>query len=282
MQDLALAIERNVGAALEEDVGGGDLTAQLIPATARARAHIITRSETVICGAAWVEATFRRLDPQVEIHWFAAEGSVAPAGQIVCTLRGDARALLTGERTALNFLQLLSRCRDHHAPLRRRRARHARENRRHPQDPARTAAGAEIRGRHRRRHQSPHGPVRRHADQGKPHRRRRRNHRRLREAARHAPAAAWIQIEVENLDQLREALAAGAKMILLDNMSTAQMREAVALTAGRAELEASGGITLANVRAIAETGVDRISIGGLTKDVKAVDLSMRFDGLSRR
>jgi nicotinate-nucleotide pyrophosphorylase (carboxylating) len=277
MQGLALAIERNVNAALEEDVGSGDLTAQLIPATAGARARIITRGEAVICGAAWFEAVFRRLDPEVSIQWQAAEGSLATAGAAICSLGGRARALLTGERAALNFLQLLSGV----ATTTRRYVDAVRGTRAKILDTRKTLPGLRLAQKYavvtgggfnhrlglfdavliKENHIAAAGGITA----------------AMREAARLAPSAAWIQVEVENLEQLREALAAGAKMVLLDNMNTPQMREAVALAAGRAELEASGGITLANVREIAETGVDRISIGGLTKDVKAVDLSMRFE-----
>jgi nicotinate-nucleotide pyrophosphorylase (carboxylating) len=277
MQGLALAIERNVSAALEEDVGGGDLTAQLIPAAATARARIITRGEAVICGAAWVETCFRRLDPAVAIEWHVTDGGVAAAGQAVCSLGGRARALLTGERTALNFLQLLSGV----ATTTRRYVDAVRGTRAKILDTRKTLPGLRLAQKYavvtgggtnhrlglfdavliKENHIAAAGGITA----------------ALREAARRAPQADWIQVEVENLGQLREALAAGAKMVLLDNMSAAQMREAVAVTAGRAELEASGGITLDNVREIAETGVDRISIGGLTKDVKAVDLSMRFE-----
>jgi nicotinate-nucleotide pyrophosphorylase (carboxylating) len=277
MHGLALAIERNVSAALEEDIGGGDLTADLIPATATASARIITRGDAVVCGAAWADTCFRRLDPQADIRWLVAEGAIANAGETLCTISGRARALLTGERTALNFLQLLSGI----ATATRRYVDAVSGTRAKILDTRKTLPGLRLAQKYavvtggginhrlglfdavliKDNHLAAAGGI-------TPA---------LREAARLAPAAQWIQVEVETLAQLREALAAGAKMILLDNMNTAEMREAVAVTAGCAELEASGGITLENVREIAETGVDRISIGGLTKDVKAVDLSMRFD-----
>ena len=276
MQGLALAIERNVAAALEEDLGTGDLTAQLIPAGKRAHAHVITRGETVVCGRAWFDACFARLDPAVEIQWLNDEGALAPAGSTLCNISGSARALLTGERTGLNFLQLLSGV----ATTTRRYVDAVRGTRAKILDTRKTLPGLRLAQKYavvtgggtnhrlglfdailiKENHLAAAGGV-------TPA---------LREAARLAPTAEWIQVEVETLDQLREALAAGAKMILLDNMDCAKMREAVAITADRAQLEASGGITLANVREIAETGVDRISIGGLTKDVTAVDLSMRF------
>ena len=277
MKGLALAIERNVSAALEEDLGGGDLTAQLIPADARADAHVITRAEIVVCGRAWFDACFERLDPAVKMQWQIDDGTLAPAGSTLCTLDGSARALLSGERCGLNFLQLLSGV----ATATRRYVDAVRGTRAKILDTRKTLPGLRVAQKYavitgggcnhrlglfdailiKENHLAAAGGI-------TPA---------LREATRLAPAAEWIQVEVETLEQLREALAAGAKMILLDNMDCAKMREAVAITAGRAQLEASGGITLANVREIAETGVDRISIGGLTKDVKAADLSMRFD-----
>ena len=277
MQGLAQAIERNVAAALEEDVGGGDLTAALVPAGQTAGAHIITRNDAVICGSAWVDACFRRLDPDVAIQWACADGSDAKAGQTLCTLRGSARALLTGERTALNFLQLLSGI----ATTTRHYVDAVRGTRAKILDTRKTLPGLRVAQKYavmtgggtnhrmglydailiKENHIAAAGGIAA----------------AMQTALASAAQGVWIQVEVENFDQLRTAIEAGAKLILLDNMNTAQMREAVAVAAGRAALEASGGITLANVREIAETGVDRISIGSLTKDVKAADLSMRFD-----
>jgi nicotinate-nucleotide pyrophosphorylase (carboxylating) len=280
MQEFAAVIERNVTAALAEDVGSGDWTAQLIDAAAAGRARVITRQDAVVCGAPWFNACFRKLDPAMEIEWTVAEGAFVIAGQPLVTLRGAARALLTGERTALNFLQLLSAV----ATVTRRFVDAVAGTRAKIVDTRKTLPGLRVAQKYAVR-----------TGGGVNHRMGlydailiKENHiaaaggvpAALGEAARVAPPHVWTQIEVESFDQLRAALAAGAKMILLDNMNTEQMSEAVKITAGRAELEASGGITLANVRAIAETGVDRISIGGLTKDIKAVDLSMRF-GLSK-
>jgi len=277
IKQLTPAIERNVSAALDEDVGTGDLTAGLIPGNAAARAHIVTRNDAILCGAAWVETCFRRLDPTVNVRWLAAEGDRIAAGQTLCLLSGSARALLTGERTALNFLQLLSGV----ATLTRRYVDAVAGTRAKILDTRKTLPGLRLAQKYAVL-----------AGGGTNHRMGlydavliKENHiaaaggvaAAIKAALSAAPTGVWIQVEVETLDQLRIAIDAGAKLILLDNMNTAQMREAVAVTAGRAELEASGGITLDNVRNIAETGVDRISIGGLTKDVKAVDLSMRFD-----
>ena len=278
MHGLALAIERNVSAALEEDVGSGDLTAGLIPSDSRAAARIITRNDAVVCGSAWVDACFRHLHADTEIRWECSDGSRAEAGQTLCTLRGSARALLTGERTALNFLQLLSGV----ATNTRRYVDAVRGTRAKILDTRKTLPGLRIAQKYavatgggvnhrmglydavliKENHVAAAGGVAA----------------AMKTALSAAPQGVWIQVEVETLDQLREAIDAGAKLILLDNMNCAQMREAVSVAAGRAELEASGGITLDNVREIAETGVDRISIGSLTKDIKAIDLSMRFEG----
>jgi len=277
LNELAPVIAANVAAALAEDVGSGDHTARLVPAAAGAQASVISRCDAVVCGAPWFDACFHQLDAQAEIAWNVGEGARVSAGQALCTVRGAARALLTAERTALNFLQLLSAVatatRSYVDAIAGTRARIV--------DTRKTLPGLRVAEKYAVR-----------VGGGLNHRLGlydgiliKENHvaaaggigAAMREAARGAPPGIRVQIEVENLDQLREALAAGAKMILLDNMDPGMLRDAVRITAGRAELEASGGITLDNVRAIAETGVDRISIGSLTKDIKAVDLSMRFE-----
>ncbi len=275
--DLASEIERNVSAALAEDVGSGDLTALLTPADSVARATVVCRSEAVLCGRAWFEACFHRLDSRVAVTWDIAEGENIQAGTKVCAVNGPTRALLTGERTALNFLQTLSAV----ATATRRYVAATHGTRAAIVDTRKTLPGLRIAEKYavktgggvnhrlglydgmliKENHIAAAGGVTE----------------ALAGAQKIAPAGVWIQIEVESLDQLREALAAGARMILLDNMDLATMREAVKIAAGRAELEASGGITLENVRAVAETGVDRISIGSLTKDIKAVDFSLRFE-----
>lgn len=276
--DLASEIARNVNAALTEDVGSGDLTALLTSAASVASATVIARSDILLCGRAWFEACYRQLDPRVVIDWHVAEGTGTAPGTVVCALKGPARALLTGERTALNFLQLLSAV----ATTTRRYVDAIAGTRAAIVDTRKTLPGLRIAQKYavktgggvnhrlglydgiliKENHIAAAGSV------GAA----------LSAAQKIAPPGIWIQIEVENLDQLREALGASARMILLDNMDTETLRAAVAITAGRAELEASGGITLGNVRAVAETGVDRISIGSLTKDVSAADLSMRFEG----
>ena len=234
------------------------------------------RQDAVVCGQPWFDACFRKLDPKVEIQWAVAEGSRVHAGTAVCSLRGKARALLAAERSALNFLQTLSAV----ATATRRLVDAAAGTRAKIVDTRKTLPGLRVAQKYavrtggganhrmglydamliKENHIAAAGGIRQ----------------ALAAARKNAAPGVWTQIEVENLDQLREALAAGATLILLDNMSPAQMHEAVRIAGDRAELEASGGITLENVRAIAETGVHRISSGSLTKDVKAVDFSMRF------
>ena len=275
--ELISAVEANVSAALAEDIGSGDVTALLTPADRRASAKVISRVEAVHCGRPWFEECFRRLDPDVAINWHAEEGATIAAGTAVCIVSGPVRALLTGERTALNFLQTLSAV----ATVTRRYVEAVAGTRAAIVDTRKTLPGLRVAQKYavrtggginhrfglydavliKENHIAAAGGVRA----------------ALEAAKRVAPTGVWTQIEVETLDQLREALAAGANMILLDNMDEAMMREAVRISAGRAQLEASGGITLDTVRAVAETGVDRISIGSLTKDIEAVDFSMRFE-----
>ena len=271
-------IQANVRAALEEDFGSGDLTASLIPASRQAHASVISRENAVLCGIPWFETCFRTLDPDCRIDWLSQEGEFVAANQPLCVIHGNARALLSAERPALNFLQTLSAT----ATLTRRYVEAVNGTRAKIMDTRKTLPGLRFAQKYAVR-------------TGGGHNQRtdlfdgiliKENHiaaagsiaNVLEQAFRIAPPGVTIQIEVESLDELRTALEAGATLILLDNFSTAQMREAVALTAGRAELEASGGVTLATVRGIAETGVDRISVGALTKDIQAIDLSMRFEG----
>jgi nicotinate-nucleotide pyrophosphorylase (carboxylating) len=275
--NLTAEIERNVTAALNEDVGSGDLTALLVAPSTRARARVISRVDAVLAGAAWFETSFRRLDSAVTMGWKANDGDRIAPNQTLCELDGTARALLTGERTALNFLQLLSAV----ATMTRAYVDATAGTRAIIVDTRKTIPGLRLAQKYavrcgggsnhriglfdgiliKENHIAAAGSV----------------HAALAHARRIAPAGVWTQIEVEGLTQLQEALAARAEMILLDNFDLAGMREAVRLTDGRAQLEASGGITLESVREVAQTGVDRISIGALTKDVRAIDLSMRFE-----
>lgn len=275
--DLASVIERDVSAALAEDIGSGDASALLLPENKTARAIVVCRQEAVLCGQPWFEACFRKLDPVVKITWQAREGERLTNGASVCLIEGKARALLSAERSALNFLQVLSAA----ATSTRRLVDAAAGTRAKIVDTRKTLPGLRDAQKYAVR-----------TGGGSNHRMGlydaillKENH--IAAAGGLAPALAaarksaakgvWMQIEVERLDQLKEALAAGATMILLDNMNLDQLREAVEIAGDRAELEASGGVTLENVRAIAETGVHRISSGTLTKDVKAVDFSMRFE-----
>ncbi len=269
-------VRGDVARALAEDVGGGDLTAALIPDDARATATIITREKAVICGRPWVNEVFRQLDRALQIHWWVREGDRVDADRTLCTLEGSARHLLTGERTALNFLQTLSATATTTAEYvdavagtatRILDTRKTLPGLRRAQKYAVTCGGGVnhriglydgilIKENHIAAAGSVKGAVR--------------------EAQQRAPAGIAVEVEVENLGQVSEALESGADILLLDNMAPEILREAVRLNAGGAKLEASGGITLENIRAVAETGVDYISIGALTKDVRAVDLSMRF------
>jgi nicotinate-nucleotide pyrophosphorylase (carboxylating) len=282
---IATLAKADVARALAEDVGSGDLTAALVDAKRRARARVLAREAAVICGEPWATATVLALDPSAAITWHVQEGQRCAADQVVLEIEGNAQALLTAERTALNFLQLLSAVASKtavfvdavasvHAVQGKRAAivdtRKTLPGLRLAQKYAvRTGGGTNHRiGLHdavliKENHIAAAGGVTA----------------ALTRANQAAQAAKFIEIEVETLAQLREALDAGAKMVLLDNMTLAQLREAVAINAGRAILEVSGGVNLDTVRDIAATGVDRISIGALTKDVKATDFSMRFEEL---
>jgi len=274
-EQLRIEIRRNVAAALAEDVGTGDLTARLIAAGQTTRGKVVSREDAVLCGTAWFDCCFQTLDANAAVAWHARDGERVRAGQTLCEVEAQTRALLTAERQALNFLQLLSGT----ATTTRRYVDAVAGTGAHIVDTRKTLPGLRLAQKYAVR-----------TGGGTNHRTGlydgiliKENHilaagglRQALEAARElAPSNVFIQIEVETLEQLGEALAAGALMILLDNMSLEQMREAAHVTAGRASLEASGGVGLEHVRAIAETGVDRISIGALTKDVRAVDLSLR-------
>jgi nicotinate-nucleotide pyrophosphorylase (carboxylating) len=268
---------RDAALALQEDVGAGDLTAALVDPARRARARVIVREGGVLCGAPWVDAALRALDPDVRITWHVGEGQRLEADALVFEAEGLARALLSAERTALNFLQLLSgvatKTAQYVAEVQGTRARIVDTRKTLPglrlaqKYAVRMGGGTNHRiGLHdavliKENHIAAAGGIAAV----------------LRAAQQVASRAAFIEIEVENLEQLHAALAAGARMVLLDNMPLDMLRAAVAINAGRAVLEISGGVTLAGLRTLAETGVDRISIGGLTKDVRALDFSMRME-----
>lgn len=272
---LTAEIEANVRRALLEDVGSGDITAQLIPAERLAKATVISRDAAVIAGTAWVDAVFRQLDPRVAVHWQVVDGDRVQPNQALFHLEGPARSLLTGERSALNFLQMLSGVAT--------KARHYADIVANTQvkllDTRKTLPGLRFAQKYA-------------VTCGGCHNHRiglfdafliKENHiaacggiaQAINAAHKIAPGKP-VEIEVESLAELREALDAGADIVMLDELSLDDMREAVRLNAGKAKLEASGGINDDTLLVIAETGVDYISIGAMTKDVKAVDLSMRL------
>lgn len=271
---LVAAFESNIRVAIEEDVGTGDLTGLLVPAEERVKARVLVRETAVLAGAPWFEGVMNQVDARITIEWHYAEGDVMQADTPVCTIEAPARALLTAERPALNFLQLLSGV----ATETRKYVDHIQGTRAAILDTRKTLPGLRLAQKYAVR-----------VGGGQNQRLAlydgiliKENH--ITAAGGIAPAmqAAFalnagvsIQIEVESLDELSQALAAGATSILLDNFSLEMMRDAVKLTDGRAVLEASGGVNMDTVRAIAETGVDRISIGALTKDVQATDYSLR-------
>ncbi|MEJ6004838.1 carboxylating nicotinate-nucleotide diphosphorylase [Paucibacter sp. AS339] len=281
-ETLAEARQRNIRDALFEDVGVCDWTAQLVPAERRVKAHVRVREQAVLCGREWFEGVFAALDPSSHIEWLYAEGAEMAADTVVCRIEADGRLLLSAERPALNFLQLLSAT----ATLTHAHVKAIEGASSNPRgcavlDTRKTIPGlrlaqkyaVRVGGGANQRLALYHGILIKE------------NHiaaaggvaAALR-AAQALNAGVDIQVEVESIAELQEALSAGAVSVLLDNFTEPMMREAVALTAGRALLEVSGGVALDQLRWIAATGVDRISIGRLTKDVRAVDYSMRVEG----
>lgn len=269
------ALARNVADVLAEDIGPGDQTVRLVAAGERRRARIIVREEAVLCGVPWFDAVMRRVEPTIGVRWHYREGDRMTAGSTVCELEGPARALLTAERNGLNFLQLLSGV----ATATRRYVDRIEGTRAKILDTRKTLPGLRLAQKYavrvggganqrlalydgiliKENHIAAAGGVGEALD-----------------AAFALKAGVTVQIEVETLAQLETALTRGAQSVLLDNFTLDMMREAVRIAGGHAVLEVSGGVNLDTVRAIAETGVDRISIGALTKDVRATDYSMRI------
>lgn len=261
--------------ALLEDIGQQDLTADLIPITTLAKATIITRENATLCGQAWLEQVFIQLDPNIIINWFFEDGDQMQANDVICSLQGPAKTLLTGERTAMNFIQTFSAT----ATLARQYADQVAGLDVQILDTRKTIPGLRLAQKYavrcgggynhrvglydgiliKENHINAAGSITAAIEQ-----------------ARHLHHGIAIEVEVENFDELEQALAGHADIILLDNFDIPALLKAVEINHGRAKLEASGGILLENVRAIAETGVDRISIGAITKDIRAIDLSMRF------
>ena len=270
-------VAAQVRQALAEDLGNGDLTAALVPADAAVRARVIVREPAILCGFAWFNEVFHQLDPAIEIKWSAEDGDALRPGQLVCELIGKARLILSGERTALNFLQMLSGT----ASLAGRYVNAVHGTAATILDTRKTIPGLRLAQKYAVRC----GGASNHRFGLYDAILIKENHIRaagsIMAAMRAATAAAeggvMIEVEVESLDELDEALAAGARRILLDNFDNAALREAVHRNAGRAKLEASGGVDLETVRGIGLTGVDFISVGQLTKDVTATDYSMLFD-----
>ncbi len=261
--------------ALDEDVGSGDISAELIAPETRLETELLVREEAVLCGAPWVDEVFRQCDEQIEVNWLARDGDAVEKGQIVAEIGGPARALLTGERSALNFLQTLSGTatttrsfvdRIRHTDCRILDTRKTIPQLRHAQKYAVVCGGGSNHrlGLHdaylvKENHLAAGGGIAATLAQ-----------------ARRLHPDRLLEVEVENLEQLAQAIEAGADRVLLDNFDLAALRDAVASTAGRTELEASGNIDLDSLAAVAETGVDFISIGALTKHLRAIDFSLRY------
>ncbi len=275
LTELKPTIEENVRTALNEDVGNGDITAELIPASDRAQARVISRQEAVVCGRAWVDEVFRQVDPEVQVEWLVEDGDKVERDQVLFRLQGSARSLLTGERAALNFLQTLSGT----ATISHEYAQRVAGTPVRLLDTRKTIPGLRLAQKYavscggcfnhriglydafliKENHIMACGGIEKAI-----------------ETARHNHPGKPVEIEVETEEQLERALVAGADIVMLDNFSPERMIAAVKQTAGRAKLEASGNITDETLLDYANTGVDYISIGALTKHCQAVDLSMRI------
>jgi nicotinate-nucleotide pyrophosphorylase (carboxylating) len=275
---LPADLAEQVARALREDIGTGDVSAQLIPATRRAHAHVISREAAILCGAPWFDEVFHQLEPAVRVQWHFAEGALIAPNARLCEMSGPARALLSGERTALNFLQLLSAT----ASVTHRYAEALAGTNCRILDTRKTIPGLRSAQKYAVR-----------CGGGSNHRVGLYDMVLIKEnhiaaagsidaavaAARRQSPGVCVEVETENLAELREALTAGADIVMLDNFPLERMREAVAINRAHAspvKLEASGGIDLQSLRSIAETGVDYISVGALTKHIAAIDLSMRL------
>ena len=269
------AVQEQVRLALAEDVRDGDRTASLIPASSVSKVQVVCREQAVLCGTAWFNEVFQQLDSDINIGWQAEDGAVVAADSVICAMQGNTRALLTGERTALNYLQTLSGT----STLARSYADVVAGTGVRILDTRKTIPGLRLQQKYavlcggcynhriglfdailiKENHIAAAGSITA----------------AVQDALKTSPDLE-IEVEVEDLSGLEEAIAAGAARILLDNFSNDQLEQAVEFNAGRARLEASGGISLDTIRAKAETGVDDISVGALTKDVRAIDLSMLF------
>ncbi|MBT7952166.1 MAG: carboxylating nicotinate-nucleotide diphosphorylase [Gammaproteobacteria bacterium] len=273
LNDLPDDITETVSAALREDIGSGDLTAELIPADASSRAEVVCRQEAVLCGTAWFDEVFRQLDETVEVKWLVEDSGSINADQIVCQIQGPTRTLLSGERSALNFLQLLSGT----ATLTRGYVQQLGDSKTRLLDTRKTIPGLRTAQKYavscgggknhriglfdailiKENHILAAGSIEKAVTQAK-------------------LSSTAVEVEVENIEELKQAISAGADSILLDNFNLDSMHKAVQLNNGRALLEVSGGVEIDKLKAIAESGVDYISVGALTKHVHAVDFSMRI------
>ena len=272
---LLKSIDEVAYQALHEDLGDGDLTANLLPEDLQSKAKLITREDAVLCGTCWFDSVFKQLDKNIDIQWHVKDGDDISENQELCTLQGPARALLTGERTAMNFIQILSGT----ATITREYAKALEGTTTKLLDTRKTIPGLREAQKYavrsgggynhrlglfdgillKENHIAASGSI------GKA----------VNTAKEHYPEIP-VEVEVETLGELKEAIGASADIIMLDNFSLTDMREAVVITDGRAQLEASGGFDMKTLRETAETGVDYISVGALTKHVRALDLSMRF------
>ena len=264
----------SVSFALKEDVGAGDITAALLPEDSTSKATLISREVAVLCGSAWFDEVFKQLDPSIKVEWFARDGDKVTPDQTICSIEGPTRALLTGERTAINFLQTLSGT----ATTVKSYVEIIKDTNAQILDTRKTIPGLRLAQKYAVT-----------CGGGKNHRTGlydayliKENHILAKGSITNAVNEAKkqglpVEVEVETLNELQEALSARADSILLDNFSLENLKKAVIITQGQAKLEASGNIDKTNLRAVAATGVDYISIGSLTKHIKAIDFSMRFE-----
>jgi len=273
---LSNSIVESVKLALKEDIGSGDLTAQLITVDGKVNAKIISRQTAILCGRPWASEVFRQLDPAIKQTWFFEDGDTLHPEQVICEIQGSSSPILTGERTALNFLQMLSGT----ATLTHQFVDAIKGTGAKILDTRKTIPGLRLAQKYAVK-----------CGGGENHRTGlfdgvlvKENHIAASGSLEHAiqqalsvGAGVMVEVEVETLEQLQQAIDAGVKRVLLDNMSLAELEKAVKIANKRVLLEASGGVTLQNVRVIAQTGVDYISVGGITKNIDAIDLSMRFD-----
>jgi nicotinate-nucleotide pyrophosphorylase (carboxylating) len=272
---LLKSIDEVAHQALHEDLGDGDLTANLLPEDMQSKAKLITREDAVLCGTCWFDSVFKQLDENIEIQWHAKDGDDIFENQELCTIEGSARVLLTGERTAMNFIQTLSGT----ATTAREYAKVLEGTTTKLLDTRKTIPGLREAQKYAVR-----------SGGGYNHRLGlfdgillKENHIAASGSIANAVSIAKerypetpVEVEIETQDELKEAIDSGADIIMLDNFTLEDMREAVIFTDGRARLEASGGFDIEGLRATAETGVDYISVGALTKHIRAIDLSMRF------